>query len=206
MDRIDSGDVWVDGQPAHITSAQSAIEHGIGYVPEDRKMQGVILIMAVRENIVLPRLPQMSTWGLKRSGEVNRLAASMVQQLNIRTPDLDQKVMFLSGGNQQKIVVSQWLALNPKILILDEPTRGVDVGAKAEIHHLINQLAKQGIAVLLISSELPELLGMSDRILVMCRGEIAGELQRSEFSQEAVIALASGTEQNGDNHVEKRQP
>jgi len=204
VDRIDSGDILVDGKPVRITSARSAIHYGVGYVPEDRKTQGLILIMTVGENITLPKLPQLSTWGIKHSREVNRVASAMVQQLNIRTPGLNQQAMFLSGGNQQKIVVSKWLALNPKILILDEPTRGVDVGAKAEIHHLINELAKQGIAVLLISSELPELLGMSDRILVMCRGEIAGELQRSEFSQEAVIALASGTEQKQNNLMEKR--
>jgi ABC-type sugar transport system ATPase subunit len=194
-DPIDRGQILIYGKPVHIDSPRGAIQHGVGYVPEDRKQQGLILIMAVRENISLARLPVMTDLGWVRSGEVNRLASSMVDQLRIRTPNLQQQVMFLSGGNQQKVVVSKWLALNPKVLILDEPTRGVDVGAKAEIHGLINQLARQGIAILLISSELPELLGMSDRILVMCRGRIAGELQRHEFSQEAVIALASGTEQ-----------
>jgi ribose transport system ATP-binding protein len=204
VDPIDAGAVWIDGKLARIHSARDAIHYGIGYVPEDRKLQGVILIMAVRENIVLSRLPEMNDAGWIRRGEVRELAASMVEQLNIRTPDLNQQVMFLSGGNQQKIVVSKWLALNPKLLILDEPTRGVDVGAKAEIHSLINQLAKQGIAVLLISSELPELLGMSDRIVVMCRGSVAGELQRKDFSQEAVISLASGAESDQNNHLEKR--
>lgn len=195
VDHIDGGQVFVDGKPVRITSARSAIQHGIGYVPEDRKEQGLILIMAVRENISLAKLPDMTDWGWIKRGEVNHLAVSMVDQLQIRTPSLSQPVMYLSGGNQQKVVVSKWLALNPRVLILDEPTRGVDVGAKAEIHNLINQLAKEGIAVLLISSELPELLGMSDRVLVMCRGQIAGELQRDDFSQEAVIALASGTGQ-----------
>ena len=201
VDHIDGGQVFVDGKPVRITSARSAIQHGIGYVPEDRKEQGLILIMAVRENISLAKLPDMTDWGWIKRGEVNHLAVSMVDQLQIRTPSLSQPVMYLSGGNQQKVVVSKWLALNPRVLILDEPTRGVDVGAKAEIHNLINQLAKEGIAVLLISSELPELLGMSDRVLVMCRGQIAGELQRDDFSQEAVIALASGTGQaDNTNH------
>lgn len=201
VDHIDGGQVFVDGKPVRITSARSAIQHGIGYVPEDRKEQGLILIMAVRENISLAKLPDMTDWGWIKRGQVNHLAVSMVDQLQIRTPSLSQPVMYLSGGNQQKVVVSKWLALNPRVLILDEPTRGVDVGAKAEIHNLINQLAKEGIAVLLISSELPELLGMSDRVLVMCRGQIAGELQRDDFSQEAVIALASGTGQaDNTNH------
>ena len=193
VDHIDSGQIFVNGEPAYITSARGAIRHGIGYVPEDRKEQGLILIMAVRENIALAKLPDMTDGGWIKRREVNNLAVSMIDQLQIRTPNLSQPVMYLSGGNQQKVVVSKWLALNPRVLILDEPTRGVDVGAKAEIHNLINQLAKEGIAVLLISSELPELLGMSDRVLVMCRGQIAGELQRDEFSQETVIALASGT-------------
>ncbi len=207
VDRRDAGTIWVDGKPANINSARDAIRYGIGYVPEDRKEQGVILIMAVRENIVLSRLPKMNTAGWIRYREVDRLANFMVEQLNIKTPNLNQQVMFLSGGNQQKIVVSKWLALNPKVLILDEPTRGVDVGAKAEIHSLINQLAKQGIAVLLISSELPELLGMSDRIVVMCRGSVAGELERKDFSQEAVVALASGASETDHDHhddLEKR--
>jgi ABC-type sugar transport system ATPase subunit len=142
----------------------------------------------------------MTDLGWIRRHDVSELAVSMVDQLSIKTPSLNQQVLYLSGGNQQKIVVSKWLAMNPKLLILDEPTRGVDVGAKAEIHSLINELAKQGIGVLLISSELPELLGMSDRILVMCRGEIAGELSRNQFSQEAVIALASGTHHPNNHH------
>jgi len=194
VDPIDSGQIFLNGEPVEITSARSAVQHGIGYVPEDRKQQGLILIMAVRENISLAKLPDMTDWGWVRQGEVTKLATSMVEKLQIRTAGLHQQAMFLSGGNQQKVVVSKWLALNPRVLILDEPTRGVDVGAKAEMHNLINQLAKDGIAVLLISSELPELLGMSDRILVMCRGRIAGELLRDEFSQEAVMTLASGTE------------
>lgn len=208
VDPHDGGAILVEGKKVNINSARAAIRAGIGYVPEDRKEQGVVLIMAVRDNIALSKLPEMSDWGWVRANDVTELADSMVDQLSIRTPSLNQQVMYLSGGNQQKIVVSKWLAMNPKILILDEPTRGVDVGAKAEIHSLINELAKQGIGVLLISSELPELLGMSDRILVMSRGEIAGELKRDEFSQEAVIALASGTQKNNhpDNEpMEKRQ-
>jgi ABC-type sugar transport system ATPase subunit len=191
-DRFDRGEVLVDGQPVAIQTPQDAIRFGIGLVPEDRKLQALFLQLAVRENVSLPSLRRLSSFGIVRRPEERRLARSFVEALQIRTPSLEQRVVNLSGGNQQKVVVAKWLALQPKILIVDEPTRGVDVGAKAEVHQLLNQLARRGVAILMISSELPEILGMSDRILVMRGGTIAGELARGEATQERIMALATG--------------
>ena len=163
---------------------------GIGLVPEDRKFQGLILIMAVYENISLPSLPFMFSNGIINFEKEYSLAESLVERLSIRTPSIFQAVNNLSGGNQQKVVLAKWLALKPKVLILDEPTRGIDVGSKAEIHHLIDELAKEGIGVILISSELPEILALSDRILVISKGRITKELKREEADQETIMQYA----------------
>jgi ABC-type sugar transport system ATPase subunit len=191
-DPFDAGEVLIDGQPARIRSPRDAIRRGLGLVPEDRKAQGLVLGLAVRENISLASLAQFVRAGFVRLGEEKRRAGEFVGALRIRTPGLEQKVVNLSGGNQQKVVIAKWLALRPKMLIVDEPTRGIDIGAKAEVHHLLNDLAKQGVAILMISSELPEILGMSDRVLVMRQGRIAGELSRAEATQEGIMALATG--------------
>jgi ABC-type sugar transport system ATPase subunit len=197
-DHFDQGEVLIDGRPAGITSPREAIRAGIGLVPEDRKLQALVLQLAVRENISLGNLGRLSRFGFVRRPAERRLAGGFVQQMQIRTPSLDQKVVNLSGGNQQKVVIAKWLALEPKVLIMDEPTRGIDIGAKAEVHQLMNELAQRGVAILMISSELPEVLGMSDRVLVMRRGTIAGELSRADATQERVMALATGIGSNGN--------
>ena len=196
-DRFDRGEVLVDGQPVTIHSPRDAIRCGIGLVPEDRKAQALILGLAVRENVTLAGLRSLARYGFIRLGAERRRVREFVDALRIRTPSVDQKVVNLSGGNQQKVVIAKWLSLQPKILIMDEPTRGVDVGAKAEVHHLMSRLAQRGVAILMISSELPEILGMSDRILVMRQGRIAGELSRAEATQEGIMALATGTAVGG---------
>lgn len=195
-DRRDSGHILVDGKRASIKTPRDAIRSGIGLVPEDRKLQALILQLAVRENISLASLGEVSRAGFVRLPAERQLARTFIDLLQIRTPSLDQKVMNLSGGNQQKVVLAKWLALQPKVLLVDEPTRGVDIGAKAEVHSLLNQLARRGVAILMISSELPEILGMSDRILVVREGTIAGELSRREATQEVIMTLATGIETN----------
>ncbi|MGQ9628254.1 MAG: sugar ABC transporter ATP-binding protein [Anaerolineae bacterium] len=191
-DRRDSGRIYVDGKQVDIRSPRDAISCGMGFVPEDRKEQALFLALAVRENISLPSLPRLVRYGFVRLNEERDLVGNFVQALRIRTPSLEQLILNLSGGNQQKVVIAKWLALAPKILIMDEPTRGIDVGAKAEVHALMNQLANQGVGIIMISSELPEILGMSDRILVMREGRVAGELSRKEATPEKVMALATG--------------
>ena len=191
-DPFDHGEVLVDGRAVSIRAPRDAIRLGIGLVPEDRKAQALILGLAIRENISLAGLGSLARFGVVRRGAERARARHFVDALSIRTPSLDQKVVNLSGGNQQKVVIAKWLSLRPKVLIMDEPTRGIDVGAKAEVHHLMSDLARQGVAVLMISSELPEILGMSDRVLVMRQGRIAGELARGDATQESIMALATG--------------
>jgi ribose transport system ATP-binding protein len=190
IDKKDTGEVWLDGQSVELLSPQVSIQAGLGFVPEDRKLQGLILNMAVYQNVTLASLRQLTrALVIKRSAE-RTVTERFVKQLRIRTPGIRQLVKHLSGGNQQKVVLAKWLALHPKVLILDEPTRGIDVGAKAEIHALISQFAQQGMGVILISSELPELLGMCDRILVMSNGTITGKFSREEADQEKIMASA----------------
>ncbi len=191
-DRFDRGEVRIEGRPVTIRSPRDAIRHGIGLVPEDRKAQALVLKLAVRENMTLSALGRLTRLGFVRLGLERRLAREFVDVLQIRTPTLEQQVVNLSGGNQQKVVIAKWLVLQPRVLIMDEPTRGIDIGAKAEVHGLMSKLAKQGVAILMISSELPEVLGMSDRVLVMREGRIAGELERREATQERIMALATG--------------
>jgi ABC-type sugar transport system ATPase subunit len=190
-DPIESGELRLDDQPITLRSPQDAVALGIGYVPEDRKQQGLILGMSVRDNMTLTVLRRISRRGIINWKVVAASAYAYVTSLRLRPPRIDLPVQQLSGGNQQKVVLAKWLALKPRVLILDEPTRGIDVGAKAEVHALIDQLANEGIGIILISSELPEVIHMSDRILVMAEGEIVGELARAEVSQERVLELAS---------------
>ena len=192
VDRPDAGEVRVAGQPVAVRCPRDAIRAGMGLVTENRKEQGLFLMLAVRENMASAGLDRLSRLGFVQFRAERGLVGSMIEQLRIRTPSQEQRVEFLSGGNQQKVVLARWLALRPRVLILDEPTRGIDVGAKAEIYALMGELARQGVGILMISSELPEVLGMSDRILVVREGTIAGELSRAEATQEAIMRLATG--------------
>jgi ribose transport system ATP-binding protein len=190
---IDSGQIVVAGETvAARHSPRRAISTGVALVPEDRKEQGLVLGLSVRKNIGLAVLPALSRMGFIGGSQEKRLARSYVEQLTIKTPSIEQKTLYLSGGNQQRVVIGKWLATQPKVLIVDEPTRGIDVRAKASIHSLLCDLAKQGVAILMISSDLPEILAMSDRILVMHRGRITGELSAREATQEGVMQYATG--------------
>jgi ribose transport system ATP-binding protein len=186
------GEVLLDGKPVFLTSASRAIGAGLLLVPEDRRQHGLVLEESVQHNLGLPNFDQLSRFGLVFSGLEARLAQTLRQRLNIKTPRLGQTVGLLSGGNQQKVVLGKWLARQPKVLILDEPTRGVDVGAKSEIYSLMDELAGAGIAIVMISSDLEEVLGMSDRVLVLHEGRLAGELPRAALSEQAVMRLATG--------------
>jgi ribose transport system ATP-binding protein len=163
----------------------------MGFVPEDRREEGLILSRSVKDNINITKLSGINRHGFVKQKDEEKIANEYCKRLNIRTPDNKQIVQNLSGGNQQKIVIAKWLAINPKILILDDPTRGIDVGAKNEIYSLINNLAKEKIGIILISSELPEILNISDRILVMREGKITGELTRKGATQEKIMQLAA---------------
>jgi L-arabinose transport system ATP-binding protein len=186
----DSGDVFVDERLVSIHRPSDAVAEGIGYAPEDRKREGLILMRSVLENASLAVLHRLSRFHFIQSRLERRLAGEYIDRLRVRTPSLEQEVGKLSGGNQQKVVLARWLAAKPKVLILDEPTRGIDVGAKAEIYHLIDDLANQGLGVMFISSDLPEILGLSDRIYVMQNGRISGELPGPGATEEKVLALA----------------
>lgn len=190
--KMDSGEVWMDGKKMHITSPASAIEHGIGLIPEDRKEQGVILFNTVKFNTSLSAAHKLTKFGFI-SGKKNReMAEKYRETLRIKVPHIDQMVVNLSGGNQQKVVLAKTLAADPDVIIFDEPTKGIDVGAKQEIYNLMNELVAQGKAIIMVSSDMEEILGMSDRIIVLHEGLVSGELRREEFSQERVLHLASG--------------
>jgi rhamnose transport system ATP-binding protein len=188
----DAGHILLRGQPVVISSPAHAVELGIAYVPEDRRRHGVILDMPVAANTSLAILKKISSFGWIHFARERTVAESFVRRLGIKTASLDAPVGDLSGGNQQKVAVARWLATEPAVLILDEPTQGVDVGAKAEIHRLMSELAGRGLAILMISSELPEILGMSDRVAVMHAGRIVGILDRAEATQEKILELALG--------------
>jgi len=191
-DQAEAGEIRLDGRPLRLHSPRSAIRAGIAYVPEDRKELGLVLSASVADNVLLPALDRFSAGGWLVRGKAARAVADWIKKLRIRTPSPDQNVGTLSGGNQQKVVLAKWLELRPRVLILDEPTRGVDVGAKAEIHGLIRTIAADGVAVMMISSELPEILAVSDRIVVLHDGRVAGELPAAGATEETVLALAFG--------------
>ncbi len=186
------GVLRVAGRPVAPQSPREAIAAGLALVPEDRKKQGVILEMAVRENLSLASLRRDQRHGFLNRRREADISAEMMGSLRIKTPHDRQIVQFLSGGNQQKVVLGKWLALRPRVLLLDEPTRGIDIGAKQEIYKLMEELARQGVAILFVSSEMEEILGISDRALVMHEGRLAGALARGELSEEAVLHLATG--------------
>ncbi|RPJ51631.1 MAG: sugar ABC transporter ATP-binding protein, partial [Chloroflexi bacterium] len=176
-DTFDTGEIYVNGKPVHIKSPADAVEHGIGYLSEDRKRYGLTLGLDVKENVVMASMKMFLQWlGWVDQKKMAVRGQEMVKALNIKTPSLEQKVKFLSGGNQQKVVIGKWLTADTEILIFDEPTRGIDVGAKSEIYHLLNELAQQGKSIIMISSELPEILRMSHRVVVMCEGRVTGIL------------------------------
>ena len=192
-DPIDSGQVYLRGAAVTIKSPQDAIARGVGLLTEDRKGQGLVLGMTVRENTTLANLKSLVKVVFINRRAERDVTKQYVKELQIKTPGIEQVVQNLSGGNQQKVVLAKWLFTKSQVLIFDEPTRGIDVGAKVEIYKLMNELARQGASVLMISSELPEVLGMCDRILVMHEGRLAGELARGAASQEKIMRLATGT-------------
>ena len=192
-DPMDSGQIFVNGRPVTVRTPIDAIKNGIGYLSEDRKSFGLALGMQVKDNITMAFLDQVSS----RSGRIRKemersVSERFVRDLSIKTPSISQIVKNLSGGNQQKVVIAKWLFRNANVLIFDEPTRGIDVGAKYAIYELMDQLAAKGAGIIMISSELPEILGMSDRVMVMCQGRIAGVMDREEASQEKILHYAAG--------------
>jgi ribose transport system ATP-binding protein len=193
IDARQAGEVILAGKPLKINSPRDAMRAGIALVPEDRKQQGVFLEMAIRDNMVACCLPSFQFAGFMRDGAINQNARIQRERLQVRTTDIFKPVGQLSGGNQQKVAIAKWLPLAPKVFILDEPTRGVDVGAKSEIYQVIETMAREGAAVLMISSELEELLRVADRVLVMHEGRLTADLSREELSEERIMRHATGT-------------
>jgi len=188
----DSGEIFLNGVKIEINEPNDAIKHGLAFVTEDRKATGIFPELSVKDNMVMPDITNYLQFGLLNSKKINKDCQSQRQAIAIKTPSLDQLIKNLSGGNQQKVLISRWLLTVPDILILDEPTRGIDVGAKSEIHRLIGELAKRGKSIIMVSSEMPEILSMSDRIIVMHEGAYSGELLRDEATQEKILQLATG--------------
>ena len=189
-----AGDLELDGESFRPLCTADAISAGIALAPEDRKQHGLVLPMTVRENSSLPSLDRDQNKGFLNQDKEIEIADKAVEQMSIKTPSIEQIARFLSGGNQQKIVLGKWLAMNPKLLMLDEPTRGIDIGAKREIYKLMEKLAGEGMAILFVSSEMEEVLGMADRAYVMHEGRISGELTKEELSEESIMHLATGAE------------
>ena len=181
------GETWIAGEEVDISTIPKAIARGVAYVPEDRKEHGLVLIQSVKENITVAKLQKLARMAVINEHEENIVAEDFCKRLNTKTPTILQTTGHLSGGNQQKVVLSKWLFSDPRVLILDEPTRGIDVGAKHEIYLIINSLAAQGMACILISSEMPEIIGMSDRIYVMSEGKITAELPGETATQEEIM-------------------
>jgi ribose transport system ATP-binding protein len=188
----EAGETWIEGKKREIHSPSQAIKYGIGLIPEDRKHHGCIVFSSVRFNIVLSIFNKTARFYILNSRALTKTAQYYKEKFNIRTPSLEQKVINLSGGNQQKVILAKTLAANTNILIFDEPTRGIDVGSKQEIYNLMVDLVNQGKTIIMISSEMEELLGMSDRLIVLCEGRLMGEVPSDEFDQRHVIELASG--------------
>jgi len=190
-DKIEKGEIWLEGKKLTINSPRDAIENGIVYVPEDRKKQGLALIMDIEQNLTLPNIDIIKSKLFLSSKKEEELSRDIVKKLNIKCSSLKQRAMNLSGGNQQKVVVGKWLPKNLKVLIIDEPTRGIDVASKIEIYNILNELKLKGIGIIMISSELPEILGMSDRIAVMSEGRLTAILDRTEATQEKIMQYAT---------------
>jgi ribose transport system ATP-binding protein len=192
LDRINEGEIELGAQKISITSARAAIDRGIYLVPEDRRGEGLVTQMTVRENVTLPSLKRFAPFNLIRRDRERKVANEQIESLKIKTPGCETFVLNLSGGNQQKVVLGKWLSMEPKVMILDEPTRGIDVGAKAEIYRLMRALAEQGTVILMISSDMEEVLNISDRVAVMHEGEITGVLDRADCNEENIMQLAVG--------------
>jgi ribose transport system ATP-binding protein len=188
----DGGRLRIADREARLTTPAEAVDLGIGYVPRERRVEGLVLFLSVSANITLAALSSLTRWGLIDAREERRRAESWVDRLKVRTPNISALCLNLSGGNQQKVVLAKWLSMAPRVVMFDEPTRGIDVGSKSEIYRLMRGLADSGVAVLMISSDMEEVIGVSDRIVVMREGRIAGFLERSGFSEENVMRLAVG--------------
>jgi ABC-type sugar transport system ATPase subunit len=188
---LEKGEISLNDVALKIRSPKDAMSAGIAYVPEDRKLHGLALNLSIAENFALPNLRQLGTFGVLRKRKRDQLAKSYAERLNLRYQKLSQLALLLSGGNQQKIVLGKWLARNPLVLLLDEPTRGIDVGAKSEIYSLIRGLTQEGMSILLVSSELTELLALSHRIIVMREGRLSGELAGDAMNEESILQLAT---------------
>jgi len=200
-----SGDIYLDDQIVHIKNPREAMKMGIAYVPEDRKIDGLFLEMSLQNNVGSTNLETISQGMMIINRKQAALAKDWMQQLMIKARNIEQLVNYLSGGNQQKVLFAKWLARSPRVLIADEPTRGVDVGAKADIHTLLHDLARKGAAVVMISSELPEIMGLSDRIAVMRAGKVVGVFNSADATEEQLVAYASGASTNGNNSYEVHQ-
>ncbi|WP_226002871.1 sugar ABC transporter ATP-binding protein [Paenibacillus sp. BJ-4] len=192
LDALDSGEIHVRGKKVSIRKPDDAVKLGIGFITEDRKDEGLVLDFSIRENMVLPNLFSFTSKGFISGKKELDFVNTLIKRLQIKTQSGETPVRSLSGGNQQKVVIAKWVGIGPNVLILDEPTRGVDVGAKREIYQLMNELTERGVAIIMVSSELPEVLGMSDRIVVVHEGKISGELSREEATQENIMTLATG--------------
>ena len=191
VDRMTGGEILIEGKKVKIANPSDAVHDGIGWIPEDRKQHGLVLGMDVKQNTTLPIIKRISgLLGLMDFGKEREITADYIQKLSIATPSMSQTVRNLSGGNQQKVVLAKWLSTKPKVLIMDEPTRGIDVGAKSEIYGVIERLASEGIGIVVVSSELPEVMGISDRILVMRQGKIVASIPREEATEEKLLKLA----------------
>jgi rhamnose transport system ATP-binding protein len=201
IDRRDGGEVRLGGKLVDFAAPSAAMSEGIAYLPEDRHQEGLVLDFTIAQNVTLPILPRLFPRLLISASTERRVAREHTEQFNVRMTGVDQEVGALSGGNQQKVVLAKWLASGPRVLILDEPTRGIDIGAKVEVHRLISELAASGLAIILISSDLPEVLAMSDRIVVLHEGRVTAEISRGEASQERVMFAATGNVATDDADV-----
>ncbi|WFE13790.1 sugar ABC transporter ATP-binding protein [Bacillus atrophaeus] len=192
IDRLDSGEIWLAGKKTNIKNPNDAVKKGLGFITENRKDEGLLLDTSIRENIALPSLTSFSPKGVIDQKREASFVELLINRLTIKTASPETHARNLSGGNQQKVVIAKWIGIGPKVLILDEPTRGVDVGAKREIYTLMNELTDRGVAIIMVSSELPEIIGMSDRIIVVHEGKISGEVASREATQERIMTLATG--------------
>lgn len=186
------GHIFLDGKEVEISSPKAAIRHNIGFLTEDRKRSGCFQCLSIARNTYIASIDQYTKLGFTSKKQTDRITEEMQKKLSIKAPSIEQLIQNLSGGNQQKVLIGRWLLINPYILIVDEPTRGIDIGSKTVIHSLLNDLAKQGTSIILISSEMPEVIGMSDRIVVLHEGMITGILEKEEITQEHIMALSSG--------------
>jgi rhamnose transport system ATP-binding protein len=192
LDPLDSGEVRLDGKNVKFSNPSAALAHGVAYVPEDRQSQGLVLQMGIDNNICLPQTARLAVGGFVAAKAEDALAREYGSKMEIRAAGWDEAAMNLSGGNQQKVVLAKWLATTPRVLILDEPTKGIDVGTKAAVHEFMSQLAGEGLAIIMISSELPEVMGMADRVAVMHEGELVAVMDRAEASEEKILKAATG--------------